>query len=310
MDNTKKKHVFGPVPSRRFGRSLGVDLVPFKTCTHDCIYCELGRTTCRTLERKPYVNLEEILRDLDQALPRDPDIITLAGSGEPTLHSQIGELITAIKKRTSIPVGVLTNGALLFDPQVRRELASADIVAPSLDAGDRKTFAAVHQPHPDLDFDKVIAGMVDFGREFAGQIWLEVFFMEGYTANDDQAEKMAIIARAMSPYRIQINTVTRPPAMSSARPVSKEQLERYVPLFGDRCEVIASFSAGHPSEEFGADIVSEILDSVSRRPQTVEDLANGLGANAGQIAKAVEAMEADGKIRKIDNDGKVFYIGA
>lgn len=180
--------VYGPVPSRRLGWSLGVDLVPYKTCTYDCVYCQLGRTTRQTLERGEYVPTSQILEGVERALAsleehrgRRPDWIGLAGSGEPTLHSHLGEVVAAIKARTNVPVAVLTNGSLLWSRSVRQELAEADLVLPSLDAGDEALFHYVNRPHPDLDFDQVVQGLVDFRREFRRPIWLEVFLLGGVT---------------------------------------------------------------------------------------------------------------------------------
>jgi len=164
--------IFGPVPSRRLGRSLGVDLVLLKTCTYDCIYCQRGRTTCKTMERKEWVPLDGVLEKLKDKLPTKPDYIILSGSGEPTLYSRIDELIDRIKAMTDVPVTVLTNGSLLWHEDVRRQLMNADLVIPSLDAGDEAMFRLVNRPHEEISFEQMFSGLIDFRRDFRGEYWL------------------------------------------------------------------------------------------------------------------------------------------
>ncbi|NQT19895.1 MAG: radical SAM protein, partial [Planctomycetes bacterium] len=154
------KYIFGPVPSRRLGRSLGVDVVPLKTCSYDCIYCQLGNTTCKTVERKEWVPLDDVVLELKDRLSSRPDYITLSGSGEPTLYSRVAELIDRIKVMTDVPVAVLTNGSLLWQEEVRRQLMKADLVIPSLDAGDEVMFRLVNRPHEDVSFERMLAGLV------------------------------------------------------------------------------------------------------------------------------------------------------
>ncbi|MCK4625431.1 MAG: radical SAM protein, partial [Phycisphaerae bacterium] len=170
-------YIFGPVPSRRLGRSLGVDLVPFKTCSYDCIYCQLGRTTNKTIQRKEWVPLDDVVAELKTNLSSQPDYITLSGSGEPTLYSRTGELIDRIKAVTDVPVAVLTNGSLLWNQEVCAQLMNADLIVPSLDAGDEMMFRAVNRPHEDISFEKMLKGLIEFRREYQGQYWLEVMFL-------------------------------------------------------------------------------------------------------------------------------------
>jgi len=207
--------IFGPVPSRRLGRSLGVDLVPFKTCTYDCIYCQLGRTTCKTMERKEWVALEDVLETLKKRLSSEPDYITLSGSGEPTLFSRLAELIDRIKAMTRVPVAVLTNGSLLWQEDVRRQLMNADLVIPSLDAGDEVMFRLVNRPHEEISFEQMLNGLVDFRREFRGEYWLEVFVIGAYTAIPVELAKVAKCVDRIGPDRVQLNR--HPPAGGEAR---------------------------------------------------------------------------------------------
>ncbi|MCD6287955.1 MAG: radical SAM protein, partial [Candidatus Hydrogenedentes bacterium] len=220
-------YVFGPVPSRRLGRSLGVDLVPFKTCTYDCIYCQLGRTTNKTMERKEWVPLEEVMAELQEKLCCRPDYITLSGSGEPTLYSRIDELIENIRSITDTPIAALTNGSLLWQKDVRDQLMAADLVVPSLDAGSATMFAAVNRPRQDITFDRLLEGLVEFREQFTGKLWLEVFLLAGYTADTSEVRRIAKHIEVIRPDRVQLNTVARPPAETFALPVTQERLLKY-----------------------------------------------------------------------------------
>ncbi|MGB2967730.1 MAG: radical SAM protein, partial [Phycisphaerae bacterium] len=286
-------HVFGPVPSRRLGLSLGVDLVPFKTCSFDCIYCQLGPTTCKTTRRSEWVPLDEVLRDVAANLDKAPDFLTLSGCGEPTLYSRLEELIGSIKRLTDVPVAVLTNGSLLWIPEVRAALGAADLVAPSLDAGDERLFQHVNRPHDEITFDRLVEGLIRFRQEYGGQYWLEVFLLGGITALPAEVEKIARIVRQIHPDRVQINTVTRPPAEEYAFRVPRADLENLAAMLGDRAEVIADY---HPEAEVtGLAARSEdIVALLRRRPCTMEDIVQGLGLHRNEAIKYVNELVARG----------------
>ena len=174
-------YIYGPVPSRRLGLSLGIDIVPSKICTLDCVYCQIGRTTEKSTVRRGFFDLPAVLDELKVRLAEGGsiDYITIGGSGEPTLNSQLGALIDGIRSLTAIPVAIITNGTLLYRPDVRAECGKANLVIPSLDAGDATTFGAVNRPAPDINIEKLVSGLALFREEFSGQIWLEVFLIEG-----------------------------------------------------------------------------------------------------------------------------------
>ena len=264
-------YIYGPVPSRRLGRSLGVDLAPFKTCTYDCIYCQLGRTTLKTCERKEWVPIDDVLSQVKSALPSNPDYITISGSGEPTLHSGIGDVINGTKQITDIPVAVLTNGSLLWDDDLTSALMNADLVTPSLDAYDQETFEYVNKPHRDISFEKMVSGLVEFRRAFPGKIWLEVFLLDGVTGTVPGVEKLAKIVEMIDPDRIQLNTVARPPAESYAIAVPMVMMEQFVEVFGDNCEVITRFSGTHKTSDFDTRR-QQVLDLLMRRHCTLDDI--------------------------------------
>ncbi|KPK48119.1 MAG: hypothetical protein AMK72_07470 [Planctomycetes bacterium SM23_25] len=298
-------YVFGPVPSRRLGRSLGVDLVPFKTCTYDCIYCQLGRTTNKTLQRRQWVPLEDVVVELKEKLSSRPDYVTLSGSGEPTLYSRIDELIDRVRSMTDIPIAVVTNGSLLWQEEVRRQLMDAHLVIPSLDAGDRLIFSIINRPHPGVTFERMLDGLIAFRNEYHGEYWLEVFLLAGYTAIPAEAHKLAECVRKIKPDRLQLNTVTRPPAEDYAMAVDKQRLGELAALFEPPGEVIAAFHGVDARSDFAATrmIVFEMLQ---RRPCSIDDIAGGLGMHPNEVVKYVEQLRAARRVEGRWSGGKLY----
>lgn len=309
MGEGEYKSVFGPVPSRRLGRSMGVDLVPFKTCSYDCIYCQLGRTTDKTIERREYTPLLDVLSEFYGKIKEgtEADYITMSGSGEPTLYSKLHDLILTIKEMTEIPVAVLTNGSLLRDPKVRCALLDADLVIPSLDAGDSFSFSKVNRPHADISFDGMLEGLVDFRSEFSGRIWLEVFLVEGITATSSEVEKIRSHVKRIQPDRVQLNTSRRPPAEAFALPLSKELMLRFARMFGDNAEVIVDYEEKHP--RFDSSPSREaVLNLVKRRPCSLADVSLGLAMHPNEALKHLGALLEDDRIIMRALSGKNFYI--
>ncbi|MDD5556983.1 MAG: radical SAM protein [bacterium] len=306
-------HIYGPVPSRRLGRSLGIDLVPFKTCTYDCVYCQLGRTTNKTIERKEYFPIDELLAELKMKAAAGPpsDYISLSGSGEPTLHSRIGDLIDGIKGTTDIPVAVLTNGSLLWRREVQDALMDADLVLPSLDAGDVHVFRHVNRPHPEIEFQAMVEGIAEFTGRFAGSVWLEVLLLAGVTGIAAEVEKIAALAGRIRPERIQLNTVLRPPCEDFTYPVPAERLRAFARLFHPAAEVIdeGGMSAPPPSPQAGIGNV-DILILLRRRPCTVRDVSAGLGMHVNEATKRLEALRKRGLVSTVRRDGAVYYTAA
>jgi wyosine [tRNA(Phe)-imidazoG37] synthetase (radical SAM superfamily) len=301
------QYIFGPVPSRRLGRSLGVDLVPFKTCTYDCIYCQLGRTTCKTIERKEWVPLGAVLAALDRRLDSRPDYVTLSGSGEPTLFSRLDELIAAIKRRTQIPVAVLTNGSLLWMDEVQRQLLGADLVIPSLDAGGAEVYRLVNRPHEAVSFEQLLSGLIGFGRRFHGKFWLEVFLVGAYTTLGDELARIRRCVDLIKPDRVQLNTVTRPPAESFAVPVSEDRLRAIANTFSPPAEVIGDRrECGDVSDTTAGR--EEILALVERRPCSVQDIAEGLGMHPHEVTKHLESLNELSQSEE-EKGGQVQFAG-
>jgi len=299
--------VFGPVPSRRLGRSLGVDLVPFKTCSYDCVYCQLGRTTCKTIERKEWVPLDAVLAQVESRLASGPDYITLSGSGEPTLFSRIGELIDRIKDMTDVPIAVLTNGSLLWQEAVRDDLRRADLVMPSLDGGNERMFQYVNRPADGLSFDRVLEGLATFRREYGGRYWLEVFVLGGVTDVESEVEAMAAAVRRIGPDRVQLNTVTRPPAEDFAFAVSPDVMGRLARRMGGNAEAVADYRHVHEQPAFAAR-GQDVLELLQRRPCTVADIAAGLGMHRNEVVKYVEQFLAEKRIDSQKRNGRTYYL--
>ncbi|MFA5028412.1 MAG: radical SAM protein [Candidatus Methylomirabilota bacterium] len=310
MSGGERRHVYGPVPSRRLGRSLGVDLVPFKTCSYDCTYCQLGRTTHQTLERQSFVPAGKVLAELEEVLAAHPapDYISLAGSGEPTLCADIGELIVGIKSRTRVPVAVLTNGSLLWKREVQDALLEADLILPSLDAGDAALFALVNRPHPAIGFDPMVEGLITFRERFARAVWLEVMLVAGVTGIRAEVEKIAALAARISPARVQLNTVTRPPCEEFAFPVPPERLAGFAALFSGRVEVVSESRARRRKSPILAPATdADILALLGRRPCTAHGIAEGLGLHVGEVVKRIDLLADQGKVASIRKDGAVFF---
>ena len=308
MGNTKYKYLFGPVPSRRLGRSLGVDIIPLKTCTQNCIYCQLGKDAPQILERKEYVRIESVLDELKIKISEglEADYITISGSGEPTLHSGLGELIGGIRTVTRIPVAVITNGTLLYRPDVRADCCLADVVLPSLDAGDIETFQKMNHPHPDLDFERYFEGLIRFRSEYSGQIWLEVFFCEGINTTEESISALKSRIEQIKPDKIQVNTSVRPVVHAEAAKVEPERLAEIAHTLNDHAEVIADFSKHVSTIDRPVDL-NIILETLRRRPCSLEDLSAGLGLSRKQLEPALIKLQALSKIAIEEKEQKKYY---
>ncbi len=304
------QYLFGPVPSRRFGRSLGVDLAPFKTCSLDCPFCEVGLTTDRTLVRREYVPTADVLKELVAwlALNQPADFITLAGAGEPTLHSRFGEILDFIAAQKRTRSALLTNSTLLFLPEVRAAAARADVVKATLSAWDQASFEAVARPHPDLRFDRILEGLRSFRGDYAGAIWLEVFIVPGVNAAAEQVRKIAALAATVRPDRIQLNTAVRPTADSRVRALSAESLQDLTHLFSPPAEVIAHFS-GQVRRDASASLES-IIAMLRRRPCTAEDVAHSFSLPVEESERILSGLLRAGRVTAESRAGRNYYRGA
>ena len=303
----KYKYLFGPVPSRRLGRSLGIDLSHFKTCSLDCVFCQLGLTTEKTLNRKEYVPTEEVLAELDRWLKTEgnADYITLAGSGEPTLHSRFGEVLDFIRQNSTIPAALLTNGTMLHLPEVREAAATAQVVKISLSAWDQASYEWVNRPHPQLKFDELVKGQKAFREQFRNELWMEVFLMGGINAFPSDVKKIAALAKQIGPDRIQLNTAVRPPAEDSAVPLSRDHLESLTVLFDPFAEVIAEFKTKH-TDPIRAN-QETIFSMLRRRPCTSDQIADTFGMHLNEVSKYLGNLISKNQIRTERKDGEIYY---
>ncbi len=301
------RYLFGPVPSRRLGRSLGVDLNPLKTCSLDCVFCQLGQTSEKTLDRNEYVPTEEVIAELDRWLKAEgkADYITLSGSGEPTLHSRFGEVLKFIRKKSAIPAVLLTNGTMLHLPEVRDAALHANIVKVSLSAWDQSSYEWVNRPHPQLNFDQLIEGQKAFRVQFKKELWMEVFLISGINAFPSDVKGIAALAKEIGPDRIQLNTVVRPPAEDFAAPLSKERLEKLTGLFDPVAEVIAEFKTKY-ADPIQAN-QGTIFSMLQRRPCTSNQIADTFGMHLNEVSKYLGNMIRTEQIRTERKDGEVYY---
>jgi wyosine [tRNA(Phe)-imidazoG37] synthetase (radical SAM superfamily) len=306
-DSDKFLHVFGPVPSRRLGLSLGIDLIPAKTCTYDCLYCQVGRTTCKTTTRKPFVAVQAVVNELKRKLrTTNPDTLTLAGSGEPTLHSRIGEVITEIKKITDIPIALLTNGSLLWRAEVREQALGADIILPTLSTVFDETYETIHRPHSDLDVQRINEGFINLRQEYTGQLFLEVVLLRGLNESDEEIEGLKQMIERIYPDKIQLNTVVRPPADPRARQLDRGTLERVKNLLGDRAEVIAEIPVKPHQARFDS-LEGPILEMTRRRPMRALDIANIVDRPLEEVEKVIRQLVKKGFLGEQGHGQEVYY---
>ena len=303
------QYVFGPVPSRRLGLSLGLDLVPPKTCTLDCLYCEVGCTTHLTVDRFDLGQASLLLGQLEERLPEYQDrldYITLAGSGEPTLNREMGFIIDRVKSMTNVPVAVLTNGTLLDQADVRQDLAQADLVIPSLDTACLETFKSLNRPHPHLDLERIIEGLFKLRAEYRGNFWLEVLLVSGYNDSVEELEATRAIIDRLRPDRVQVNTVFRPPVSEAARAVSPEALADAARYLGQGAEPVAAFSRAKAGRD-AATVREGVLATLGRRPCSLEDVADSLGLPADRIEPFLQELEERGLVSRDLHNRQTFY---
>lgn len=302
----KWRYLVAPVPSRRLVRSLGIDLVPLKTCSFDCIFCHLGRTKHKTVTRDAYVPIDEVLDEIELWLQDDgiADYITLAGSGEPTLHQDFGQVFDVIA-RQPIPSVLLTNGSTLFKSEVRAAASRADIVKVSLSAWDQRSLERVNRPHPAIRFDKLLEGQQEFRRCFDGQLWVEVFLLLGINSMPESVEKIADRIKPLHPDRIHLNTVVRPPAEEFAGALSRECLDSLAALFDPPAEVIADFREDH-TKSIKTD-QQTILAMLQRWPCTIDQIVDVFNMHISEVSKHLGALMQARSITAINKETAIYY---
>lgn len=305
------KYLFGPVPSRRLGMSLGVDLVPFKTCTYNCIYCECGKTTHLTINRKEYVPVKEVIAELKDYLDQKPalDFITFSGSGEPTLHSGIGNIIDFLKTEyPNYKICLLTNGSLFHLEDLRKEVRSVDLIIPSLDAVSDIVFRKINRPSPQLNPQKIIDGLVSMRKEYPDPIWLEIFIVPGLNDTKSELKALKEAIQKIKPDKVQLNTLDRPGTEDWVHSASREDLETIASYFGTkRTEIIAKFQHKEKKPAYNKDIADTILRTIKRRPCTIEDLSEMLGLRISELNKWIHILMETERIETEKKERGIFF---
>jgi len=305
------KYIFGPVFSRRLGFSLGVDLVPYKVCSMDCLYCEVGPTTEKTLERAEYVPLEGVKRELSLFLSSSPqvDYITFSGYGEPTLFSRLGELVSYLKESfPSYRLSLLTNGSLLERDDVLEDVKSIDVVLPSLDAASQEVFEKVNRPAAGLKVENVVKGIERLLKETECRVWVETLFVKGVNDSPEEVEKIGELIHTLSPHRWQINTVVRPPAYG-VEGLSFEELRQIAERVGYPATEIVARSKAERRKFPLSQLKEEIYRVVVRRPCPVEEIADALGVLTEEVEAAVEELKREGKVKEVIYGGEPYVKG-
>lgn len=310
----KFKHLFGPVMSRRLGVSLGVDLIPYKHCSLNCVYCEVQNTTHLTMQRSEFYPVSEILAELDIALADLPhlDYITFSGAGEPTLYSRIGEIITYIKANyPAYKLALITNSTLLKDEKVRREVSACDIALPSLDAATDEAFFKINRPVPNLKARDIINGLIDFRKEFAGSILLEVFIIPGINDNEEELELLAEAIHKIKPDVVQLNSLDRPgtEAWVQAAPLSllKEIKSFFESRISSPIEIVSKAQCQASDFVLDEDLIASILQLIKRRPCTAEDISKSLAVHINEISKILRQLHLEEKVSVNAGPGGVYY---
>ena len=305
------KHLFGPVPSRRLGVSLGIDLVPAKVCSQDCIYCEVGKTTKLTLIRKEYVDIQEVILELDEFMGNSPqlDFITFSGAGEPTLNSGLGRLISYIKEQyPEYKLALITNSTLFDDEEMRKELIDIDVMLPSLDAASQDVFVKLNRPCKGLEIGNMIKGLIEMRKVMKGKMWLEIFLSPDINDTAEELKRLKEACQLIKPHSIQLNTLDRPGILVDLKPLTAERLnsirDYFLPL---PVEIIAKSDTRKQKASYSFDIAARILETTRRRPCTDSDLCQILGLHINELNKYIGSLIAENRLQKREGVRGVFY---
>ena len=297
------KYIYGPVPSRRLGRSLGIDPIPNKTCNYQCIYCQLGKNTLFTNERKNYIPKEEIIDEMKAIIQNnklDLDYITFVGSGEPTLYKDLNDLILKTKEYSDKPICVITNGSLLHDVDVKKALMNADVVLPSLDAGDEKSFIKINRPHPSIKYSSMIQGLIDFNENFNGKFWIEIMIMKGINDSREELLKIKEKIDLIHPDRIDINVPIRPPTENWVEIPDKSVIALLNELFSGYNDI--NFPEIGKFGTYSSNFEKEVLSIIERHPMRQEQILETFTSQElkkEDILLRLEKLEQQDKIKKV-----------
>jgi wyosine [tRNA(Phe)-imidazoG37] synthetase (radical SAM superfamily) len=302
--------VYGPLPSRRLGRSLGIDPIPLKTCNWNCVYCQLGRSTPLVNERREWVSTEAILAEVETVLataaPDSIDWVTFVGSGEPLLHSEIGRMIRSVKQMTSIPVGLITNGALFFVPEVRGAVLDADAIMPTLSAGSAELYRTIHRPHPAVTFDRHVAGLIALRDEYEGQLWLELMLLAGLNDSEEALQDISRTVAQIQPDTVHITLPTRPPSETWVALPEADAIERAVSILGSVAHIVVPRNGQFVLAN--ANPVKAIVELVARHPIDDAQLDQIVEGFSAEIERDIrQKLLVSGQVRRVQRHGKWFW---
>jgi len=305
------KHVFGPVPSKRLGQSLGIDPVPSKTCNWNCVYCQLGRTNPFTVERKPFVDNKKVLSEVRETLeshqPGEIDWVTFVGSGETCLHEGLEELVGEVKALSDIPVAVITNGSLLFMSEVRRALLPTDAVMPSLDAGNPDLYHKINRPHPAFTFERLVNGLMEFRKEYKHNLWIEVMLVRGLNDSEEALTEIATWMAKIKPDEIHIVQPTRPPVEMWVKPPDEAGVQRARAILGRVAKLTLPISGTYDLSG-GGDLIEAILGIITRHPMRESELVESLKKwSQDDVKDTLNALEDSGKARVVIRNDIRFW---
>jgi len=309
MKEIEVRHLYGPVPSRRLGLSLGVDVVPYKVCSYDCIYCQLGRTTRLTSKPEVLIRTDDVIRELQKWLAdgHTADYITFSGSGEPTLNAELDEMVGEASLLTDIPIAVITNGSLLSEPAVRAAVSGADLLLPSLDAGTEEVFSLVNRPADGIHFHEVIEGLERTRQEFAGEVWLEVVLVQNLNDSEAELEAMRRIIDRMQPGKVQINTVERPSRSGEALPVSDALLSKACEILGSCSEIVAPAPITTKADHGCESAEDVLLNLLGRRPCKLLDITTGTNLHLHEAVKHLRRLRSKGLVEAVGRTTDPYY---
>ena len=303
--------VYGPVPSRRLGQSLGIDPIPSKTCNYNCVYCQLGRTSWLTNDRRDFYPPESILAEVERALAGrasgEVDYVTFVGQGEPLLYRSLGKLIRGVKVLSNLPVAVITNGSLLWQQEVQEELSAADVVMPSLDCADEATFRRINRPNPLLRIGEIIGGLAAFREAFSGRLWIEVMLVRGLNDGEPALLGLRDALAFLHPDRVHLNVPIRPPAEGWVQPPGEDDLMRALAILGEAAAVVPPYE-GHFDLARDLPLGEAILEVIRRHPMKDVELLQALRDCPPRVVEsALVDLEAEGRAQRVEFRGQTFW---
>ncbi|HMA60721.1 MAG TPA: radical SAM protein [Halanaerobiales bacterium] len=305
------EYLYGPVPSRRLGLSLGIDLIPYKICSFNCIYCECGETTNLTSTRKEFKPVDKIIAELDEYLQDDPelDYITFSGSGEPTLYLHIGKIIDFLKENyPKYDTALLTNSSLLSHKEIREELKNLDLIVPSLDSVIEENYQKINRPHQDIKLTDIIDGLIKLREEFSGKIFLEVFIVPGINDNEEEYHKFKEVIEKIKPDRVQLNTLDRPGTEDWVEPALEKDLNKAVNIIGKKAEIIGKYSPTKKKKGMSHAVKKRIVETIRVRPCTVKDLSEILDLHVNEVNKYLREIDKEYNLKMKEQTRGRFYF--